>query len=946
MNRLIKSLLIFSVIISLIPITSYFVSAESDLLCPNGQYELDRATANGDFEKIACYTDFNDAKENMIDNDMVIRYSESQSRMKIIAMKQGVAYSYLRNGGATTNIYQYSNKSGKNTYVSGYYEMVYLEAGNNSNGDGMVYVNLNGFNGYTELSSLDLVPQVFIDNDVVIEIGTAININARRSYYSVRQNGNYHDLIYTYFRSYPDNESSSKPKSYTVSLGPAPEGLEEGLKYYSNNGYDFYSDVSFNNLITSSYPYYEYLPLRSKTTIDAGVFDNFINKKIGATSSKMKDTGQIFIDNQDKYGVNALMVFALGCLESAYGTSSIATAKNNLFGWEAVDSSPGSSATTFDSVEQAVREQMALNLSGYLDAFNWKYFGSHVGNKGSGFNVKYASDPYWGMKISGIAYEIDKLSKNNDGSLTDYNGYDLFLAPVFGSKIYRDKTFGDKLYSLDYAGLMQEANIQIAKEITDDYIIVQSSNLLLDGDPLKTKYHSNEYFNYDFDNFIGYMKPQELVSINNDNLINEPSIGEYISEVNDLTIANGVMKISGVAYRTDYYSSSQDDLEHYLVFESENDKKEIKLNQVKSNLGSYQAAAFESSDIDLSFLTKDTSYRLFIKTVSKKFTEINNIDDDYKISEGSNGYNYELFNKDSGLVIFKKKISVDTYYNVSVDEYSLVDGVLKISGIGLVEGVNNSENSIEHKLNFVDLDSGEIYKSVVLNSNKGKYNLNDAYNDPYDYSYGWYEGEVNVKDFNFGEYSLQLETIISNESYKRNLSIKYNDLNVKNQIIDKKNISLVKQYYYSYRLELKIHSYYLENDKSDELPSIKESYLYISNMEFDSQNKELTISGSSVIWKVDMSSNTTKYKLYLINKNTGEIYSQEVNGVDELSTNSWNQSEALNGKYDNSWFNFKFDVSKFEKGTYTGLLRVETNKFVDYVDLKTNANIEWWITNS
>ena len=56
---------------------------------------------------------------------------------------------------------------------------------------------------------------------------------------------------------------------------------------------------------------------------------------------------------------------------------------------------------------------------GYTDPLDdWRYFGSHVGNKGSGMNVRYASDPFWGEKIAGWYYRFDSTN-----GLKDYNYY-------------------------------------------------------------------------------------------------------------------------------------------------------------------------------------------------------------------------------------------------------------------------------------------------------------------------------------------------------------------------------------------------------------------------------------------------------------------------------------------------------------------------------------------
>ena len=124
-----------------------------------------------------------------------------------------------------------------------------------------------------------------------------------------------------------------------------------------------------------------------------------------SNQSKMVNSGWFFVNAQETYGVNALLAFCMGLLESGWGRSSIAINKNNLFGWNAVDSNPSGSADKYDNIESAVTQHMAVNLRGYLDINDARFFGSHLGNKGSGFNVKYASDPYWGLKISALAYQ-------------------------------------------------------------------------------------------------------------------------------------------------------------------------------------------------------------------------------------------------------------------------------------------------------------------------------------------------------------------------------------------------------------------------------------------------------------------------------------------------------------------------------------------------------------
>ena len=49
-------------------------------------------------------------------------------------------------------------------------------------------------------------------------------------------------------------------------------------------------------------------------------------------------------------------MMGLAINESAWGMSSIAQSKNNIFGLNAVDSSPGTSASTFASVEACIND--------------------------------------------------------------------------------------------------------------------------------------------------------------------------------------------------------------------------------------------------------------------------------------------------------------------------------------------------------------------------------------------------------------------------------------------------------------------------------------------------------------------------------------------------------------------------------------------------------------
>lgn len=148
----------------------------------------------------------------------------------------------------------------------------------------------------------------------------------------------------------------------SITVGPQQSYMTTGTTYYSYDGHYFYtnydtmiSDYCANtrvNSINSNQPYYnyyQYLPLRGQSKYSANELNSLINNRAKNSSSKMYNMGSVFVNNQNTYGVNAMLMSCVGGLESAWGTSNIAKNKNNLFGLNAVDSSPGISADTYSS---------------------------------------------------------------------------------------------------------------------------------------------------------------------------------------------------------------------------------------------------------------------------------------------------------------------------------------------------------------------------------------------------------------------------------------------------------------------------------------------------------------------------------------------------------------------------------------------------------------------
>lgn len=220
--------------------------------------------------------------------------------------------------------------------------------------------------------------------------------------------------------------------SYASSLrcGPAPSYLAEGAQYYSYDGHYFYASNQYavmlndyrNNTRANSinpgnpyYNYYQYLPMRSTSVYSASVLDGMI---VGTGQvpgdSKMRGIGTSLVSNQNTYGVNGLLMTGVAANESWWGKSDIAKQKNNLFGLAAVDSNPGN-AFSYSSVSVCIKDFAETYMSKWwLNPNNWRYYGAFLGDKGSGVNVKYASDPYWGEKAAANAWLLDEIGGNKD----------------------------------------------------------------------------------------------------------------------------------------------------------------------------------------------------------------------------------------------------------------------------------------------------------------------------------------------------------------------------------------------------------------------------------------------------------------------------------------------------------------------------------------------------
>lgn len=114
--------------------------------------------------------------------------------------------------------------------------------------------------------------------------------------------------------------------------------------------------------------------------------------------------GEDFAQAEDKYSVNAIFLMSMAKLESGNGTSYLAKEKNNLFGFNAIDSDPINGAKTFRSQGESIAYVAQFLSENYLNEDGRFYNGIST----DGVGKDYASDPDWASKVQANMIEISK----------------------------------------------------------------------------------------------------------------------------------------------------------------------------------------------------------------------------------------------------------------------------------------------------------------------------------------------------------------------------------------------------------------------------------------------------------------------------------------------------------------------------------------------------------
>ena len=780
--------------------------------CSINEYEVSYIEDNGTLTKVSCHGSLADAKKVMKQNEnYVVRQGNSYSPTKIVAMNHGLVYSYpYRSGTNTMYLYQNINAIGnstyKDTYISRGYEMTYVDTPTcNSEGKGYVQVVMNGFEGFADLEYTDLIPFKYIEKGISVYIGgykggsvsysgeSPFSLVFEQNYYMIEQHNKYTD--FTFYSHYAvSNNGKAKVYSYTVDNAKhyLEAGMVAGVKYYSNDGINYYSDKYLTNKVATVYNYYQFLPFRTTTSFSADVLNGFVSSRDG---SVLKNNGQAFIDNQDKYGMNAAMVFAMACHESAYGTSGYAVNRYNLFGWSAVDSNPNG-ASYFNSVSDCVRDMMGRYINWFIDFKDWRYFGYCLGNKGAGLNVKYASDPYWGLGIAAIMYNLDKYANNNNGNLTDYDKYTLGFVTgnyndvLYGANVawdanfYKTATGSDVLFTGRYGSHYQKDLIVPIISSEGNRYKINTPNPLSNGELVTV----DGLHEYDWNKCVAYINKSDVQILYTK--ANEDTYDRYehaaYSNVSEMSLSeDGVLSIGGLAYISNCDFSNSNNISHVVeivdlssnevIAEFECSNTDTSWYNINDGFD-YHWAGFSGS-YDLSEIGNGnyifrvrTSYkdkealtstlRTYTAGISSFYKTIN--DNDYRIyADSVYGYRIE-FDKSAHLLDLSSYKPSTRSSNVTIDSVTYngedADTTMTIEGIAMIYYLNYDSN-VSHELYFVN-DETVVKANTTTKACSIDYKT--LYNSSYNMDNICYSATVKLSDLS-GSYKMYMS--IKNGDY-------------------------------------------------------------------------------------------------------------------------------------------------------------------------------------
>ena len=707
-----------------------------------------------------------------------------------------------------------------------------------------------------------------------------------------------------------------------TNLGTAPSYLTKDVRYYSFDGNYFYSSVTamlddyrsgtYSHSVNANsphYSYYVYLPSHSVTGYTAEDLDNIIaSKGYTASTSKMYGTGKYFKEAEATYGQNALMMFGTAMNESANGTSKIAMDKNNLFGYGASDSNPYDGAYSYNSPRDSIMDYAKRTGSNYSLVTGAYYYGGHYGNKSSGRNVKYASDPYWGEKQASNSFLND----------LDYGGKD-FNSSTIGvtSKDYANVWVFDKPERSDAAHRYSLKNPNTSASVYDVSVNVVDKVLGANNEWFYKVYtdlptSENLLYGYVLANEVNVTNNQPVISAS-DKTIKEGDKFNPLEGVSATDVENGNLT-NKITYDSDV-NPNQVGTYHvtYTVVDNSNfhASKTITVKVIDDNLPTITASDKEIKQFtefnymdgvkatahDGTDLTDDVTYEETVNTDVADTYKVTYKVKDAKGKEASKTINVKVIPDEKPVINASDK---EIYLNSKFDP---------------LEGVTAS-----------DAEDGPIkdieYDSEVKTDTVGDYKVTYTVKDSH--------GQVTTKTITVKVIVNQLPVINASDKTIY-LNSKFDPLDgvtasdKEDGPISKINVDLneVKtDQLGKYIVTYSVTDSYGQTVKKTITVTVSEKVLEEKDGRFDLDyfkyiDNKLSIKGFSTIDGIDNNLNTNiSYKLKFVNLDTNKVFEQDLQRVVDSKDIPYEVPSSDGKKYTYAWFEGSIDLSSIDAGNY------------------------------
>ncbi len=819
----ISIILILSLIINLIsPVALIFANYDgliSELstrnVCSVDFYEVVMVNQNGTLISHGCYNTYNEAETVMNNANStqtsvasIIAYMSHDGGNTVIKELINTKYGMLDlrtkpNSSHNTLLFSNTTSSISNNYINGYFgtDAPLLDYDHISR---RAQLKISGYTGWARRfdpihDGYRIVP---------------ISLVRTPTYYYVTSNN---ELVHRLTEDI--KRDSGYNWNWFMNLGPAPSFMKQNINYYSYDGNYFYTDlitmlidyqnnthVNAVNALEPYYNYYQYLPYRTRTSYTATDINEFIKsrgyirKPTGSVASPRESMlygeGPNFIESQERFGANALLSLSLAINESGWGRSTIAVTKRNIFGHGAFDYDPVGSADSYSDVKFSIFFHADVWISlGYANPDDFRYHGSHFGNKASGMNVFYASDPYWGEKMASLYFAFDRALGRQD-----YKLYQIGLKKTPSAVNVRKEptTSSPILYQLR-SGVV-DIPVVVLEEVTGQEIDGNSkwfkiqSDAILDNNRNRITIPDRRDPNrpiYNWDNNYAYVHSSAIDIIGEEQqFVRRDGIFHFDklewNETNETLNFRGYLTVTGVNNSRNLPASYS-----LILKDANNEEKEyiIPLNrwlnnsehpfQIPNQDGFDYSASWFNAEISLKDIPQG-DYRAYVRARTNKaeaiaiFRNMFSKDISSKITD-SNGRGYlfrtnfyireiplEIFIRDDGLISPSIPPSndnmINTYHTINFN-----NNLLNIRGTSFNIGADYGAN--QEVTRKIILEHNETFERYEFDSNyidNGDYNIVLRLPDGLDKRRAWFDSNIDVSALKEGIYTIYIKTRTGN----------------------------------------------------------------------------------------------------------------------------------------------------------------------------------------